>query len=95
MGGGCGMSKVASKRRVQHRPLVSVQAQTPARLNLYLSEELKSQLEEVAEASGFQSVRDLVKNSLRLAILAHKYRGDPEQGLYWKEGNQLSKIAFL
>ena len=79
---------------VARRP---VKAPSPdvRRLNLYLAPELFQKLELIAEEKGFQSPTEVIKQALRIVVLAHKWSSDPEHGLYWREGDVYEKVGLI
>ena len=63
------------------------------RMNMYLPEEMYLDIERMGMEKGLRP-SELVQNALRLMVLAYKHSANPEQGLYWRDGDQYSKVLL-
>lgn len=65
------------------------------RLNLYMTEELFQGLEQIAEDKGFRTATEVIQQALRLIMLSYRHESDPTQGLYWREGEDYSRVLLV
>lgn len=63
------------------------------RMNMYLPEELYVDIERMALEKRLRP-SELVQNALRLMILSYKHSANPQQGLYWRDGDQYNKVLL-
>ena len=73
-------------------PVPQVQAH---RMNLYLTPSVYAEVQSIVEARGFRSPTDLIQQALRITLLAYKHEADPNQGLYWKNGEIFSRVTMV
>lgn len=65
------------------------------RVNLYLTSPLFESLQDIAGDNGYRSVTEVVQHALRVIVLAHKYETEADKGLYWRDGEQYSKVWLV
>ena len=65
------------------------------RMNLYLPESVYATLQAIVEERGYRSPTEVVQQGLRMALLAYKQEANPEEGLFWKQGDNYSKVKLI
>lgn len=65
------------------------------RLPLNIPEEIFLSIEEIAAEKAYRTPSELVQQGIRLILLAYKHETDPDHGLFWRNGEDYSKVLLV